>query len=68
MSKKISLTIAERYDIVKYAHQIPSNRVTYFSFPEFLEVIPITDEVQVNGIRIRHAHPQKDSAGIPAAE
>ena len=31
-------------------------------------VIPITDEVQVNGIRIRHAHPQKDSAGIPAAE
>ena len=31
-------------------------------------VIPITDEVQVNGIRIRHARPQEDSAGIPAAE
>ena len=44
MSKKISLTIAERYDIVKYAHQIPSTRVTYFSFPEFLDVIQITDE------------------------
>ncbi len=43
-SKKISLTIAERYDIVKYAHQIPSSWVTYFLFPEFLEVIQITDE------------------------
>ena len=31
-------------------------------------VIPITDEVQVNGIRIRNARPQEDSAGIPAAE
>ena len=31
-------------------------------------VIPITDEVQVNGIRIRLARPQEDSAGIPAAE
>ena len=44
MRKKISLTIAERYDIVKYEQQIHSNRVTYFSFPEFLEVIQITDE------------------------
>ena len=44
MNKKISLTIPERYDIVKYAHQIPSNRVTYFTFPAFLEVIQITDE------------------------
>lgn len=44
MSKKINLTIAERYDIVKYAHQIPSTMVTYFTFPEFLEAIQITDE------------------------
>ncbi len=44
MSKKISLTIPERYDVVKYAHQIPSTMVTYFSFPEFLEVIQITDD------------------------
>ena len=33
MSKKISLTIAERYDIVKYAHQIPSSMATYFTLP-----------------------------------
>ena len=44
MSKKISLTIAERYDIVKYAHQIPSSMATYFTFPDFLNVIQITDE------------------------
>ena len=44
MAKIINLTIAERYDIVKYAHQIPATQVTYFSFPHFLDKIQITDD------------------------
>lgn len=65
MDKTISLTIAERYDIIKYAHQIPSSRMSYFSFPAFMEVIQITPEeekeydIKVNGGKIECNCPDK---------
>jgi hypothetical protein len=53
MSNTISLTIPERYEIVKYAHQIPSSNSTYFQFPYFLDVINITDEeIKEYGIKM----------------
>lgn len=65
MDKTISLTIAERYDVIKYAHQIPSSRLSYFSFPAFLDVIQITPEeekeydIKVVGNKIECNCPDK---------
>ena len=44
MDKTIKLTLAERYDVIKYAHHLPSSRLSYFAFPAFLDVIQITPE------------------------
>lgn len=44
MAKKISLTIPERYDVIKYAHNLPSNIALYSVFPEFVDAIQLSDE------------------------
>ena len=44
MSNKITLTIPERYDVIKYAHNLPSNIALFTAFPDFVEAIQLSDE------------------------
>ena len=40
----VKLNVEERYNVLKYAHQLPSTLQTYFRFPEFREFLEFTPE------------------------
>lgn len=48
----VSLNIAERHDVIKYAHNLPSTMATFFPFGQFVGLFEFSDEEQAKyGIR-----------------
>lgn len=44
MANIVKLTVKDRHNIIKYAHNLPSTMQTYFYFDEFLDLLKFTDE------------------------
>lgn len=46
MEKEYTLTIADRYNIIKYAHQLDSTTAVRLNFDAFIEKLELDDEEQ----------------------